>query len=78
MEVKDLSEFDSASEHPSSLSMKSIRDDGLVADYFHGVSDKPREALIAYSGSTTRNQRNFPEMCDNSEGVLPVLPMPLS
>jgi hypothetical protein len=70
MEVKGLSEFDAASEYPASLSIKSIRVDGLVADYFHDVSDKPREALILLGGSEggkswsahTENIRQFVEL----------------
>jgi uncharacterized protein len=38
-------------ESPNTFSMKSIRTDGLNADFFYGLSDEPQEALILLGGS---------------------------
>jgi uncharacterized protein len=45
------SEFASASDLPNAFSAKSIRVDGLNADFFYGVSDRPQKTLILLGGS---------------------------
>jgi pimeloyl-ACP methyl ester carboxylesterase len=45
------SEFASASDLPNPLLVKSIRIDGLNADFFYRLSDRPQAALILLGGS---------------------------
>lgn len=51
MEVKSSADSASGSEITNTHLVKSIRVEGLVADYFQGVLGKPREALILLGGS---------------------------
>jgi pimeloyl-ACP methyl ester carboxylesterase len=44
-------EFPSASDIPNGLLVRSIKTDGLNADFFYSISDKPQEALILLGGS---------------------------
>jgi dipeptidyl aminopeptidase/acylaminoacyl peptidase len=48
---RQLSEFPSLSNLPNGISVRSIKVDGLDADFFYRTSEKPQKALILLGGS---------------------------